>query len=255
MLSILILSSALAAVQAPQGVALKRFEIIRINAADVERLPAPLRFILNDPLPDGQPVDTLEAAARRAGFAPKLPTASSFPNLSPKPQYVVTNPVRAQPRIGVAELTAALKAAEVENVPVPDAWNGVTIGLQQNSGVLVDYGDFLLAQAPFFTMNAPAGFPLEQFLEVVFRVVGINAADSRNLREKFAANPTNFFPIPTRYEMDVHEVQLNAGPGMLLQNAEKSGELALMWSDADRSYFLTGLVTENQAIAIANSVR
>jgi hypothetical protein len=55
--------------------------------------------------------------------------------------------------------------------------------------------------------------------------------------------------------MDIREVQLGAGPGMLLQNAEKGGELALMWSDADRSYFLTGLVTENQAIAIANSVK
>jgi hypothetical protein len=252
---LLILFSSLAAPQSAQSVPLKRFEVLRINAADMERLPAPLRPILIDPLPDGEPVDDLDAAAKRAGFAPRLPAPAAFPGLSPKPQFGVTDPVRAQARIGVAELNSALSQTKAENVPVPQAWDGITIALQQTSGVLVDYGDFLFAQAPPLTMNAPAGFPLDQFLEVIFRVVGINAADSRSLRQKFAATPTVFFPIPMRYEMDIRQVQLNAGPGMLLQNAEKGGELALMWSDTDRSYFLTGLVTEEQAIAIANSIK
>ena len=85
--------------------------------------------------------------------------------------------------------------------------------------------------------------------------VGINAAEAGNLRRKFAANPAAYFPIPSRYDMDIREVRLNAGNGLLLQSADKGGELALMWSDADRSYFVTGLMTEAQVIAMANSLQ
>jgi hypothetical protein len=48
---------------------------------------------------------------------------------------------------------------------------------------------------------------------------------------------------------------MTSGTGLLLQNADKGGELAFMWSTGDRSYFLTGLVTEDQAIAIGNSLQ
>lgn len=249
---------ALAIVFAPQSsgrVPLKRFEVIRINPAGIERLPASLRPILVDPGRDGEPVDSLDDAAKRTGFAPRLPEGAALPGLSAKPQFGITDPVRQQVKISVPDLSAALNQAKIENVAVPQPWDGVILSLEQSSGVLVDYGDFLLAQAQPLTLNAPAGFPIDQFLEVVFRVVGIDAAAARSIRQKFAANPAAFFPIPTRYDMDIREVRLTSGSGLLLQNADKVGELALMWSDADRSYFLTGLLTEAQAIVVANSIK
>jgi hypothetical protein len=158
-------------------------------------------------------------------------------------------------KIVVAELTTALREARVSGVNVPQAWDGVSIGLQQGPGVLVDYGDFFIAQAPLLTLNPPAGFPLDEFVEILLRVAGMKAADAGNIRQKFKADPMAFFPIPPRYDMDIREVKLTPGTGLLLQNAEKGGELALMWSDADHSYVLTGLMTETQAIAIADSVK
>jgi hypothetical protein len=77
--------------------------------------------------------------------------------------------------------------------------------------------------------------------------MGINAPEARVLRDKFAATPSAFFPIPTRYDMDIRQVPMTSGPGLLLQNAAKGGELAFMWSIADWSYFLTGLITEDQS--------
>ena len=70
-----------------------------------------------------------------------------------------------------------------------------------------------------------------------------------------AANPAVFFPIPTQYEMDIHEVRLNSGSGLLLQNGSKIGDLALVWSTADYIYFLTGALTETQAIELVNSIQ
>src|SRR5437870_3510788 len=158
---VFVLLSFLAMQQPAQRFPLKRFEVIRINPTDMERLPGPVRPLLVDPIPDGEPVDTVDEAAKRAGFSPRLPTPAAFPGLSAKPQFGVTDPVRAEAKIGVVELIAALKQAKVENVAVPQAWEGIAIALQQDSGVLVDYGDFFLAQAPPMTLNAPAGFPAD----------------------------------------------------------------------------------------------
>src|SRR5215471_20007250 len=120
---------------------LKMFEVIRVNPADMQRVPQSVRSIFMDPSPDAEGVDTLEEAARRAGFAPRLPTAEAFPGLSAKPELGVIDPVRADVKIVVAELSAALVEAKADGVVVPPAWDGVDIRLQQASGVLVDYGD------------------------------------------------------------------------------------------------------------------
>jgi len=165
------------------------------------------------------------------------------------------DPTRAEVKIGVADLNAALRDAKAANVAVPEEWDGITILVQQGRGILADYGDFLITQAPPLTFSAPSSFPLEQFMEVLFRVLGLNAADARTLRQKFAANPAAFILIPIRYDMDIHEVRLNSGSALLLQNGDKVGELALAWSSADRTYFVTGLLTEAQAIETANSIQ
>ena len=235
--------------QSPQSIALSRFEVLRVNQEDMERVPASLRAIFVDPTPDAEAVDSLDEAAKRAGFTPRLPMSSS------KPQFGVIDPIRARATIGVADLTNALRDAKAANVTVPQNWDKVTIAIQQDRGILADYGDFLITQAPALKLTPPPDFPFDQFVEVLFRVVGMNAADARSLRQKFTANPAAFFPIPPRYEMDIHEVRLKTGSGVLLQNAGKVGELALAWTSGDRSYFVTGLLTESQVIDLANSIQ
>ena len=237
------------ALQSPQAIKLKRFEIVRVDPAGMNRLPPSLRAIFAEPVPDAEPVASLNEAATRAGFTPRLPKSAT------PLQIGVTDPVHADARIEIAALNQALRDGTVTNVTVPQDWDAVTIAIEQGRGVLADYGDFLIVQAPPLTLNTPSGFPLDQFVEVLFRVVGINGPDARTLREKFAANPAVFFPIPIRYEMDIHEVRLNSGSGLLMQNASKVGDLALVWSTADHIYFLTGGLTEAQVIELANSIQ
>jgi len=235
--------------QSPQSIALKRVEVLRVNPGDIERVPGSLRTIFVDPVPDAEAVDSLDEAVKRAGFTPRLPKSAK------KPQFGVIDPIRGQATIGVADLADALREAKVTDVAVPQNWDRVTIAIEQGRGILADYDDFLITQGPPLTLNTPSGFPLDQFIEILARVLGMNAPAARTLRQSFAANPAAFFPIPNRYEMDIHEVRLNSGPGVLLQNAGKVGELALAWTSADRSYFVTGLLTEAQAIELANSIQ
>ena len=237
------------ALQSPQAIKLKRFEIVRVDPAGMNRLPPSLRAIFAEPVPDAEPVASLNEAATRAGFTPRLPKSAT------PLQIGVTDPVHADARIEIAALNQALRDGTVTNVTVPQDWDAVTIAIEQGRGVLADYGDFLIVQGPPLTLNTPSGFPLDQFVEVLFRVVGINGPDARTLREKFAANPAVFFPIPIRYEMDIHEVRLNSGSGLLMQNASKVGDLALVWSTTDHIYFLSGGLTETRIIELANSIQ
>jgi hypothetical protein len=96
---------------------------------------------------------------------------------------------------------------------------------------------------------------MAQCLEVMLRVMGISTSEARALRDSFAANASTYLPIAPRFDMDIRQVALPSGPGLLLQNADKVGELAFMWSTAERSYFLTGLVAEDEAIAIAKTLQ
>jgi len=250
MLAILITIVSLGAFQASQTVALKRFEVIRIDSAGLNRLPSSLRVFFAGPIPDlARPVGSVEEAGRQLGFMPRLP-ALKMPS-----ELLITDAVRGDSIIAVADLREALQQSKVGDLSVPQAWNGVTVELKQGAGLIADYGEFFIAQAPPMALGAPTGFAVDQFFEVLFRVAGINAADARDLRQKFAAGPAVYFPIPPRYEMDIREAQLRSGSGLLVQNADKGGELALMSSTGDRSYFLSGLMTEDEAIAMANSLR
>jgi len=244
-----LLLGLLLAVQSQQAIKLKRFEIVRVDPAGMNRLPPSLRAIFADPVPDAEPVASLNEAATRVGFTPRLPKSAT------PIQLAVTDPVRADARLELEVLKQALRDGTVTNVTVPQDWEAVTIAIERGRGVLADYGDFLIVQSPPLTLNTPSGFPLDQFVEVLFRVVGIDAPDARTLRQKFAANPAVLFPIPIRYEMDIHEVRLNSGSGLLLQNGSKIGDLALVWSTADHIYFLTGGLTEAQVIELANSIQ
>jgi hypothetical protein len=205
----------LLALQSTQTVALKRFEVVRVDRAGIESLPSSLRSIFADPSPGAEPVASRDEATSRIGMTPRLPKST------------------VKPEFGIM-----------------DSLNG-----QQAPGILTDYGNFILTQAPPLTMTVPAGFPVDRLMEVILRIMGINAKDASTMREKFKANPAAFFPIGTRFEMDIHDVRLNSGTGVLLQNGDKVGELALAWSNADRSYFITGQLTEAQVIEIANSLQ
>jgi hypothetical protein len=248
LLYVLLIFSA-SALQSQQTLSLKRFEVLRVDPDEIRRIPGSVRAVFMSPVPDGEPVKNLEEATKRAGFIPRL---LKSPSVS---QFVVTDPVDISVKITVSELSAALRESKVGDIAVPQQWDGAVLTVHQDRGILTDYGDYLIAQAPPLSLKAPLGFSIDQFFEILFRIAGLDAAKARVLRQDFAANPASFFPIAGRYDMDNRQVRLRSGSGLLLQNAEKGGELALLWSDGERSYFLSGLLSEDQAIAAGNALQ
>src|ERR1044071_9247039 len=117
-----ILTIALLA-QQPAVLELKRFEVIRVNPDELRRLPAEMRAIFGDPLADGQLVDSIDEATKRAGFTPRLLEGKTVERV------FVSKSVNEEVKVSAAALTTALSDAKVADVSVPSNWDGVVIRL------------------------------------------------------------------------------------------------------------------------------
>src|SRR5436309_14106097 len=153
-LLLVLLLVLLLALQSQQAIKLKRFEILRVDPAGMNRLPPPVRAFFADPVPDAEHVASLNEAAMRAGFTPRLPKSDTPIQLG------VTDPVHTDARIELEALSQALRDGTVTNVTMPQDWQAVTIAIERGHGIPADYGDVPMVQRPPLTLNTPSAFPL-----------------------------------------------------------------------------------------------
>jgi hypothetical protein len=224
--------------------------VLPVGRADLDRLPLSVRsFLVNPELKETRVAD-MEAAVQGAGFVPRLPSNMTSPKFS------VIASASKQSKIRTAELRTALESSGVRDVVVPEDWNGIELGVQVSAGIGADYGNVYLAQRLPLTLDAPPGFPLDQFLECLLRIAGIGAPDARALRQRFNANPADFLLVGPQYQLETREIQLESGAGVILQSAKDPNlGVMLFWSTPDRIYLLRGSLKEYEAIAVANSIR
>lgn len=104
---------------------------------------------------------------------------------------------------------------------------------------------------------APPDFDAAHLVEVTFRIFGVNRQDARLLSERFAANPAWFLGIPQDDEVTIQEVSLRSGRGMYIEDFNEQGRserAALVWSTSDRVYVLSGNMSRQRAILVADSI-
>src|SRR5262249_53795531 len=128
--------------QSPQRIPLKRFDVIRIEEDGIGHLPPALRNVFEGPVQSPErPVDTVEDAARRIGFTPRLPPGKPM-------ELFVTSAVRDETKIVVTDLVNTLREAKISDAAVPQSWNGLSVRVEQAPGLIADYGEFFIAQSP-----------------------------------------------------------------------------------------------------------
>ena len=194
-------------------------------------------------------VATLSAAAQLAGFAPLLPAGH--------PKLAVIGAINADVNLDTAKLHEALARAGIQDIRVPGEWNGAKLGIHISPSIVAVYpGDITLMQLRPVTVNAAAGFAMEQFAEMAFRIVGVGEGEARRMAVQFTANPSWFLAIPQDEEVKIRETSLRSGRGMLIQDYDadtRALTTALIWSTPDRTFLLSGKMSEEQAIAMANN--
>jgi hypothetical protein len=72
-----------------------------------------------------------------------------------------------------------------------------------------------------------------------------------------AANPAFFLGISREDKSEIREVSLRRGTGTLIHSLDDDGSLQrteLIWTTRDRLYALSGNITDDLAIAVADSI-
>ena len=196
---------------------LGRVDVIRVDFSD---LPLDIRVTANGAPVAAQDVDDAE---RKGGFKPHLPS-NGVPRASP--DLTVIGLLLAEQTIDVREIETALRNVGAGDVRVPPEWDGVRLRAEVGPIVSANYADeVMILQARPIDLSVPSGFPLKHFAEVAFRSFGVTDEEAKTLARKFVDDPAWFLDIPAGEVVNIEEVSLRAGPGLLIEDFADNGEL------------------------------
>jgi hypothetical protein len=194
---------------------LNRVEVVRL---DLSKLPLQMRVTTNGL---EQRVQDMEEAERKAGFRPYLPSPGL---LNANPSITITGPISIEQTIHVRDIESTLVKVGASDVQVPAEWEGVQLRTQIGPMVELNYPDGVqIVQTRPMELSVPSGFPLEQFAEVAFRSIGVSSWEARAMAQRFAANPAWLIDLPPDALVNIHEVSLQAGPAMLIEEVDGRG--------------------------------
>jgi hypothetical protein len=206
-------------------------------------------------------------AARQAGFVPHFPDWDVLGQAHTFVELGLYGAQSTRVTLHVADLRNALRQKGISDLMIPEDWEGVEIEVEQSPVVYARVEDSLLvAQLRPFHVIAPAGFPIGKISEICLRLNGMPAEEARSVTENASPNVLTA-AIPPDADIDVREVALTSGPGVLIKNRtdKQAGEcmlcpgprdLVLAWVTSDRVYIIRSpWLNEELAIKLANSIR
>ena len=185
-------------------------------------------------------VESLAAAIARAGFRPVLPPPDV---LSGPPRFAVLSRMEVTQTIHVSHLEQALQRVGVTDLKVPARWDGVTLRGTIGPLVFARYpGDIELLQAQAVRLDLPAHFDLARFLEIVFRVAGLDEPTASALARQYAAQPAILLDITDDEAATVETIRLPHGDALLIDDPNDDGRprVTVVVSGPQRIYSVSG---------------
>lgn len=224
-----------------QRLTVSSVDVVRL---DLSKLPLDTQVTMHGPV---SPVRDLDEAARNIGFVPHFPASYDPVKMSVVSPAMITQTVHVE----------ALRKLLPADVVVPDDWDGKVLRASLGATLIAEFADGVnLLQTRPIEMLLPHGFPLERFVETVFRAGGMTWREARTFAQKFAMHPSWLLDIPQDEEATVREVHLNSGhPAVLVEdrNEGKQERFSILFGTADRVYLISA-PDEASALRAANGL-
>jgi len=170
-------------------------------------------------------------------------------------------------KISVGSLRTALQARGIQDVSVPQNWDGVETGFHMGPAVVVFFLDGTFAQSLPPQILTPPAFPIIDFTEIALRISGVGPSEAHNARSMFAESGGVFAIVPSDAKSTFREVLLKSGRALFFENDTDQDEhekctfcpgphqRVLIWAASGRLFDLRSqTLTVNQAIEFANSI-
>ena len=229
---------------APSGRALAQELWARLFVSRVAVLPMDLSDVPLDGNVriDGGPIEvpSLAVAAAKAGFQLVLPPADV---VGGAPRFAVLSRMEVTQTIHVSPLVKALQRVGATDLQVPARWDGVTLRGTIGPLVFAHYpGDVELLQSPPARLDLPANFEIARFLEIVFRIAGLDTGAAKALASQYAKQPAILLDIPEDDAAVVETIRLPHGEALLIDDPNDDGRsrVTVVVSRPQRIYSISG---------------
>jgi hypothetical protein len=216
----------------------------------------PARFVFDAP-----------EAEQFAGFAPRIPAVLVEQLASGLAVLKVSGPLDAKVKIHVKDLKAALHRRGIEDISVPQDWEGVEVAYHIGAGIYVAFLGGIFSQALPPSVTTPPGFRVIDFTETALRAAGLSASDAHNSRNMMVDSGGAFAIVPSDAKSDFREVAMRSGHGLLFENETDEDEQqkcslcagpherVLTWAAGGRIFQLRSrTMALNEVIELADSV-
>ena len=168
--------------------------------------------------------------------------------------------------MNASRLRPILDALALQDVQVPQGFDGQPITLRKPAAVMLRYTDgkrsFGVLESMSPEVSLPPGTDLRQLGEVALRVLGLNESEARRVASSVDWRNTLLVPVPTTAG-SFSQVTVNGQKGLYISmNAEtrkdgtrsRRGSL-VMWSEGGRVHAVRGELDGADALSVANSLR
>ncbi len=196
----------------------------------------------------------LAEAQARVGFAPRLP------------QGILGSPVRLSTMgalsigtvLRVSDVHLALSRAGIRDEIVPNEWDGAQLVLSVGKTVVAEWPEISLTQGVPPALVTPPNFDFGSFARVMLRAAGMARVPAEQYGRRMAVAPALLFGIGVADDVMLRDVKLHQGRATMMQSFDDDGHsvrMEMIWAVADRVYLLSGMMSQDQAVAIANAVQ
>ncbi len=207
---------------------------------------------------------TPEAAAAAAGY--RVASPGFLPGGLAADTVFVEGAGALRLSVSEAKLRALLDALDLRDVEVPGGLDGRPLEVRKPAMVVQQFRSarrhVALVQAPSPEVSLPVGLDIERLAEVGLRVLGLDAGEARRVARATDWRSTLLVPVPLNAST-FRQVTVHGEPGLLVTTTgetsadgqrRRDGSL-LLWTENDRVFGLTGNLSPEDLLQMAESVR
>lgn len=244
-----------------RDVAVVRFDVERILAAVPSMRPVTLQNA-GEP----RPVRRESDVAAVLGFRPRLPQGVERPA-----RLSVSGPSAVGATVKREDLESALLRANVPDATLPQAWEGAQIAFSMGPTLVAEWSGvngFSLYQMAPPALAVPEGLDVQRLAVGLLRIGGVSEDQAGKLGHRFATSPFLMLALAYGNGLEVREVALRHGDGILvearthdfsrdpkLHEAVLRTFTMLLWTAPDRVYWLVAAgIGPQRTIELANTV-
>ncbi|HLJ46658.1 MAG TPA: hypothetical protein VKU01_11655 [Bryobacteraceae bacterium] len=232
-----------------QMLTLRRVTFVRVNPWP-EGVPSPQVNLVGTPIPPISARD-IDEVRSRVHYEPRLPRPGV---LSSSPSLSTASGLTAGTVIHTADLKLALRRSGITDQTIPPEWNGAQLTVHTSPVVVAQWPDILLAQSLPLTITAPANLDVTALATVILRILGLEPAEARRLAQQLG---TILIDRNLVADATIEQITLHSGPATLVRQSgdgDNAERIMVIWNVPDRLYVLSGQMTRELAISVANAV-